>query len=738
VSTPPPRALLYGDVDLNIIDGSAIWAQSMAEALAAAGCEVTLLLKAPVHTDRLVEPLTRTPGVRLLRPHEDKMLSDVGPRGLTPEQAVGLMTAQHARKPFDLVVVRGRRLASLAAQEKTLSGRLWTYLTDVPHSVGELTATSTAELTEIALASRFLLCQTEELRAFLESTVPAVCGRAVLFPPVVVVPEGLSADGEIHARARLAYTGKFAPLWNTLEMTELPEVLGRRGVDAEVVMIGDKIHSDPAEWAKRMRRALENTPGVDWRGGMSRAEALRRSAECGFGLSWRDPAMDAVLELSTKVLELGALGLPVVLNRTPMHEALLGVDYPLFAGDDVDSVADVIARAHTDRAVYADASSRCRRAAADHTLERAAERLRGYLAEALPSAPAGANPARPLKVVVAGHDMKFFTRLTEYLQALPGVEVRVDEWEGLNTHDQYRSRELAAWADVVICEWCGPNALFYARWKRAGQRIIVRLHRFELYAEWPRKLDIDKIDAVVCVSPHYAALTRELTGWPENKVVVVPNWVDDEQLARPKLAGAEYSLGMIGIAPSRKRLDRGLDVLAELRRMDPRYTLSVKSKQPWEYWWIWNRPEERSYFERVYRRIQRDEHLASGVVLDPFGPDVATWLRRVGFVLSTSDDESFHLAPAEGAASGGVPALLPWPGADTIYDPHWIHDDAVAMAEAIHATVVEGRFTAEAGRARNEIVGVYGLQRVRGLWTDLIVHGEHPDPAGVSAATAGA
>ena len=738
MSTPPPRALLYGDVDLNIIDGSAVWAQSMAEALAAAGCEVNLLLKAPVHTDRLIEPLTRTPGVRLLRPYEDKMLPAPGPRGLTPEQAVGLMTAQHARKPFDLVVVRGRRLASLAAQEKALSGRLWTYLTDVPHSVGELTATSIAELTEIALASRFLLCQTEELRAFLESTVPAVCGRAVLFPPVVVVPEGLSADGEAHARARLAYTGKFAPRWNTLEMTELPEVLGRRGVDAELVMIGDKIHSDPAEWAKRMSRALEGTPGVDWRGGMSRVEALRQSAECGFGLSWRDPSMDASLELSTKVLELGALGLPVVLNRTPMHEALLGVDYPLFAGGDVDSVAEVIARAHTDRAVYADAAARCRRAAADHTLERAAERLRGYLREALPSAPAGANPERPLKVVVAGHDMKFFTRLAEYLDSLPGVDVRVDEWEGLSTHDQYRSRELAAWADVVICEWCGPNALFYARWKRPDQRLIVRLHRFELYAEWPRKLDIDKVDAVVCVSPHYAALTQELTRWPAHKVVVVPNWVDDEQLARPKLTGAEYSLGMIGTAPSRKRLDRGLDVLAELRRMDPRYTLSVKTKQPWDYWWIWSRPEERAYFERVYRRIQRDEHLAAGVVFDPFGPDVATWLRRVGFVLSTSDDESFHLAPAEGAVSGGVPALLPWPGSDTIYDPHWIHDDAIAMAEAIHATVAEGRFTAEATRARDEIVGVYGLRRVRALWTDLVVHGKHPDPAGASAAAAGA
>ncbi|WP_231493992.1 glycosyltransferase [Nocardiopsis sp. CNT312] len=729
MSTPPPRALLYGDVDLNIIDGSAIWAQSMAQALVAAGCQVTLLLKAPVRTDRLTAPLTQTPGVRLLRPYEDELLPDLGPRGLTPEQAVELITRQDGRSRFDLVVVRGRRLAGLAAQEESLSGRLWTYLTDFPHSVSEFTATATAELTDIALASRFLLCQTEELRAFLESSVPAACGRSVLFPPVVVVPDGVRAQGEVHARARLAYTGKFAPKWNTLEMTSLPAELERLGVESEMVMIGDKIHADPADWVKRMRKALEGTPGVDWRGGMSRADALRQAAECDFGLSWRDPSMDASLELSTKVLELGALGLPVVLNRTPMHEAMLGADYPLFAGTDTASVASVVARAHADRSVYADAADRCREAAADHALDRAAERLRACLAEALPPAPAGTDPGLPLKVVVAGHDLKFFTRLAEYLESLPGLDVRIDQWEGLRTHDQYRSRELAGWADVVICEWCGPNALFYAKWKRPDQRLVVRLHRFELYAEWPRKLDIDKVDAVVCVSPHYADLTRDITGWPDDKVIVVPNWVDDAQLDRPKLAGAEYSLGMVGIAPSRKRLDRGLDVLAELRRMDPRYTLSVKTKQPWDYWWIWNRPEERSYFERVYRRIQRDELLSPAVVFDPFGPDVATWLRRVGFMLSTSDDESFHLAPAECAASGGVPALLPWPGADTIYDPHWIHDDAVAMAEAVHATVSEGRFAEEAERARSEVVSAYGLSRVRSLWTELVVSGKVPRSA---------
>ena len=57
------RALVYGDIDLNLIDGSAIWLQSVTQALARAGCAVTLVLKAPVRTSRLIAPLLAEPGV---------------------------------------------------------------------------------------------------------------------------------------------------------------------------------------------------------------------------------------------------------------------------------------------------------------------------------------------------------------------------------------------------------------------------------------------------------------------------------------------------------------------------------------------------------------------------------------------------------------------------------------------------------------------------------------------------
>jgi glycosyltransferase involved in cell wall biosynthesis len=714
-----PRALVYGDVDLNLIDGSAIWAQAMVQALARAGCAVTLVLKAPVRTGRLVDPLEALPEVTVRRPH-DEGLAEPG-RGISPREAVKTLTTIDAERPYDLVVVRGRRLAHLLAHSP-LKGRLWTYLTDVPQSAAEFDGASRGELKRIAQASRLLLCQTEELRCFLESAVPATAGRCVLFPPVVVLPEGLEprrTEDKRRGPLRLVYTGKFAPRWNTYEMTGLPRELDAAGIDAELHMIGDKIHDDPDDpaYAKRMRTALESTHGVIWHGGHPRAEAMRLSAGCDIALSWRDADLDASLELSTKVLECGALGIPVVLNRTPMHERLLGADYPLFAGSEAD-VVDVVAAAGAEPETYALARERCVAAAAGFTLDAAADRLACHLRRAFPAG-TESEGAR-LKVVVAGHDLKFFTALLDYLTSRADMDVRVDHWPALKVHDPERSQEMADWADVVVCEWCGPNALWYAQHKRPGQRLLVRLHRFELYAGWPGRLDIEAVDGVICVSPHYAALTRKITGWPEDKIVVVPNWVDVDQLDRPKLDGAEHHLGFIGMAPSRKRLDRALDVLEELRRDDLRYTLFVKSQLPWDLWWIWQKDEERAHFEQVLRRVRRSRSLAGAVVFDPYKPDVGAWLRRVGFVLSTSDDESFHLAPAEGMASRAVPALLGWPGADTIYDSHWIHADTGAMAAAIASTVRDDRWDGERELAHTQVREAYSLDRVCALFTDLL------------------
>jgi glycosyltransferase involved in cell wall biosynthesis len=322
--------------------------------------------------------------------------------------------------------------------------------------------------------------------------------------------------------------------------------------------------------------------------------------------------------------------------------------------------------------------------------------------------------------VVAGHDLKFFRPLLDYLRLQPDLEVRVDQWAALGRHDPHASRELAEWADVVICEWCGPNAVWYSRHKRRGSRLLVRLHRFELTSRYPGEVKIGAVNQVICVSRHYARLCRERIGWPETKVAAIPNALDVAQLDRPKLEGARFHLGLIGIVPSRKRLDLALDVLEELRRQDDRYLLFVKSSMPWEHWWVWQNPAEREHYASALRRAQRSPLLRGAVVFDDAGPDVASWLRRVGFVLSTSDDESFHVAPAEGMASRAVPVLRHWPGAETIYDMRWIHRGPAEMAAAIASLGQEADRRLAGDAAHEQAAAAFGLARVCQAWRGLL------------------
>jgi hypothetical protein len=99
---------------------------------------------------------------------------------------------------------------------------------------------------------------------------------------------------------------------------------------------------------------------------------------------------------------------------------------------------------------------------------------------------------------------------------------------------------------------------------------------------------------------------------------------------------------------------------------------------------------------------------------------VAAWLRRVGFVLSTSDDESFHMAPAEGMVSRAVPVLRHWPGAETIYDMRWIHRGPAEMATAVTAFGDEVDWRAAGDDAHGQAASAFNLTRVSETWRALL------------------
>jgi glycosyltransferase involved in cell wall biosynthesis len=705
----PIRIALYGDVNLNIIDGSAIWLASLVQVLnRIERTEVTVLRKAPPRRAVVTAEFADLPRVSLVSPRRARAT-------LKPAEALDELERLDAEQHFDIVLLRGYALCKLAARRTRLAGRLWVYLTDIPQDPSELSEQDQQELRGIAAASDRLLCQTEQLRSYLEGVVPDVANATILLPPMVPPIFQREARPAGAAVRRLFYAGKFAPRWGFLETVAAFTALRRDHPQLELHVAGDKIHNPPDDphYRPAVEAALEHTAGLVWHGGVTRAQVAELLDGADIALSARHRELDDSLELSTKVLEYGAAGVPVVLNRVPMHTQLLGRDYPLFV-DDLDGLTGVLADVLDQPDRWERARDRVHRVAADFTYDRVAERLEPHLERHVP-ARARADGRAP-RVLVASHSLKFFSAIANHLRRC-GADLRFDVWEGHAKHDEAASKKLLDWAEIIICEWALGNAVWYARNKHPRQRLLVRLHRMELETEFPSEIAIDAVERMVFVSELFRDKAVEQLGWPDDKLLVVPNWVDTLMLDRPKLPGARFHLGLLGWIPIRKRLDRAVDTLERLLDHDDRWRLYLGGKFPWELRWVWQRLAEQQYFTEQLDRIRSSPRLRRAVNFDGNQTNVASWMRKIGFVLSPSDDESFHLSPAEGMASGAVPVVWPWECASQVYDQRWIHADSDAAAEAIAATDWER----ERRVAQVYVRERYPLEPVAGAWADLVL-----------------
>ncbi len=284
---------------------------------------------------------------------------------------------------------------------------------------------------------------------------------------------------------------------------------------------------------------------------------------------------------------------------------------------------------------------------------------------------------------IVGHDLKFLEGLSAHF-ALTN-EVIQHYWDGHKKHDIKESEDLLGKADIIFCEWFLGNAVWYSQYKRQGQRLIVRFHLQELETEYPKQAKMDNIDCVVFVSKHTCRDAIDKFGWESlrDRFFVIPNAIDCAYYNRQKTAHSIYNIGIVGIAPKRKRLDLALDVLEACRSRDQRFKLFIKGKSPTEYTWLRNRPAELEYFTEQLDRITSNPVLREGVVFDGWDANMGEWYRKIGFILSVSDFEGTHQSVAEGGASGALPIMRNWEGADEVYRSDWIYADTNAMATKV-------------------------------------------------------
>ncbi|MFJ2471107.1 glycosyltransferase [Glutamicibacter sp. NPDC087583] len=714
------KVLVYGDVNLNIIDGSAIWLTSISEALLLAGVQVHVLLKTKVSSNDSLERLSQNANFVIHQP----TTVDIEPgesSSLSPRKAAQRILGLDSEHHFSAIIARGMTVCKFIAMSERLHRRSWLYVTDLPFPIEKVSEKSLDDLNIITAKAYRLFSQTEESRAYLEALCPQAAGKTRLMSPMVpdIYFEEFDdaiADDSISA-LKLIYAGKFAEDWKTLEMLSLPEKCQNSGVNVQLTMVGNKFQQsrrDP-KWHEQMESGIVDAD-VSWLGGLSRHNTMLEIRKADLGLGWRTSALDSSMEISTKALEYAASGIPPVVNRTRAHEEIFGEDYPFFVTDEIESVVEMLDKSRNKIDAY---KSKVRDSVSRYSMTSAAKRFEAYFERDLPVNTPVRGKVGSVRVLLAGHDFKFCGELIQYLEASPNVELVIDKWSTLHKHDQEESRKLLNDADVVICEWAGPNAVWYSQNVGIDQRLYVRLHAFELRGAWLKDISIKNVSKVLCVSDLYAGLTADITNWPEEKIAVIPNLIDCLDLDRPKAPESEYRIGLVGIVPFIKRPDRAVKLLSSLLEHDSRYTLHIRGRMPWEYTYEWNKGLQRYAYEEFFEAIASDPKLSNSVVFEDFGPDMGSWFRKIGVVLSCSTRESFHLAPIEGMAGGAVPVVWDRPGAEEIFSEEFVHDSIEEMTDFVLGLRASSTRTKFVEKARNQ-ARKYDVTVGAQLWAGLI------------------
>ena len=332
------HVLLAHHVDLNLIDGSAIWFASMAEMLAATGVHVVCSIASEAESSPVIQPLLLLDNVTIITPR--KMgLKDFG-RKLPHDDYVNMVNSLANYLPGQTKVFsRGFDLVQDLSQ---LDGiEVWAYLTDYYGHDDDGSATVkalTSSLVQTICANGGkILCQTSLIRTELMQLSGMPENQFVELPPMIPNEAPLFTTDDVdESTVNIVYAGKMAPLWG------VESLLDAASSDFAVKVIGDKIHNGPASdstFRSRMTSKLETNEHIDWIHRLPREEVLKHVASADLAWCSRDAYFESqTRELSTKVLECILVGTPPILTRSKLHEELLGEDWPFFV-DGPDDLA---------------------------------------------------------------------------------------------------------------------------------------------------------------------------------------------------------------------------------------------------------------------------------------------------------------------------------------------------------------------------------------------------------------
>ncbi|MFE4143087.1 hypothetical protein ACFX4I_14545 [Peribacillus sp. YIM B13472] len=380
------KVLLFGFIDMNSMDGSAVFLSSLASTIALdSNIEVDLLLASPVKRDILIQPLEKFDNITILNPFADPFFEanddEWVKKGVIDFDIAEMLISHYwSQKGYDWLFVRSIETVEKIAKHKHIIKNTLVYATGLTHIGQDVNEEKFESIKNIYDQCAYFLCQTEEMCEFVIEILNLNKEKNKVSLLTPMIPNVESAERQTRLKNKLVYTGKFDPDWKTIPIITAFKELKREIPNLSLDVAGDKFKwvKDDSQFKEEAAYLLKNTDGLTWYGALTRENAQQLIVNSDIGITWRSVEMDSSLELSTKLLEYGILRKAVIMNPTEMHIKLFGEDYPLYAVTEKD-FRDAVKLALCNKDIYEFAAQRMYQVSRQFLFSEAIKKLQGLL-----------------------------------------------------------------------------------------------------------------------------------------------------------------------------------------------------------------------------------------------------------------------------------------------------------------------------------------------------------------------
>ncbi|WP_156823105.1 glycosyltransferase family 4 protein [Kangiella aquimarina] len=712
----PTSVLVYGDININTIDGSSIWLTSLVNILSRF-THVILLAKDNIKTDNNVLVNLESENITTLFPHDFRHF-----REFTIEHAVTALKIIDNECPLiNGLVTRGVELALEVQKDKTFNSRKFVYVTDfyTPNINGPIIKYSHESLEQLLFHTDYLLYQTEEIKqALMDVSALSSNIKALYLPPTISSVEkdkheyfrGLDDTDE--DLIRIGYSGKIQPNWGVLELINEVRELRSEGFKIEIHIASGKISDGDGShpgFRNLITNLIKSESFITFYRSLSRTDCQVLMSKMDYVWCYRPASFEnSTLEVSTKLIESVAHGQKAICYPSTINVGLLKEDYQYYITKPSE-IRDILTNS-----LDTNNNELAKKITNKFSFESIAKSLASTF---------NTNPQTKRRILFAGTDLKFISPFISHLKR-NGVPVMVDPWLWGESIDIKSSQKKQEWADIIFCEWGLANAVWYSKNNHLEKPLYIRIHAQEV-REKARKfaydINVEKVSKFIFVSENIRQKALKLFNWPIEKTVVIPNFLEDVPFEE-KSSDEEIRLGMVGIVPQTKRFDRAIELLEVLLKHGRKASLHIKGHRPenLDFMHAPGRVAELDYYYALYDKIKETPDLDKNIHFYEWGNDVALWYRNINVILSPSDNESFHYALADGVLAGALPVIWPWEGASDIYPNNWICNGTVQSA----IEVIDNAKKNQSLQNRDYLIKKFGSELIYNELTQLIINEE--------------